>query len=142
MRNDFKCVNCRYLHPRSRAGAGPSAALPGFRYFEDFIEDVEDNGQLRIIEDNRASCPGIAAMSPPAHTPGGLSYLVATAQGLAAVTGFSVIEGNLNPPRARWALEMEVITRRPTGGWGDDRQWLRLQLPSAALTAEPIVSIR
>jgi glyoxylase-like metal-dependent hydrolase (beta-lactamase superfamily II) len=48
-------------------------------------------------------------MHTPAHSAGGLSVLVDTAQGLAVITGFCVIDENFNPPLDVKAMEMEVI---------------------------------
>ena len=78
-------------------------------YLEDFIEEVEDNGQLRIVETDRDIRPCIRVVHTPAHTRGGLSVLVATEQGQAAITGFWVIEENFKPPPAVRAMELAVI---------------------------------
>jgi N-acyl homoserine lactone hydrolase len=48
-------------------------------------------------------------MHTPAHTAGGLTVLIDTVQGKAALTGFCVIDENFNPPREIRAMEMEVI---------------------------------
>jgi len=45
----------------------------------------------------------------PAHTEGGMTMLVETPSGRAAITGFCVIDENLNPPREIRAMEMDVI---------------------------------
>jgi N-acyl homoserine lactone hydrolase len=45
----------------------------------------------------------------PAHTPGGLTVLVDTTRGTAAITGFCIIRENLEPPLAVQALDLEVI---------------------------------
>ena len=54
-------------------------------------------------------CPGIRVLHTPAHTPGGLSVEIETAQGKAVITGFCIIDENLNPPKEIRAMEMEVI---------------------------------
>ena len=48
-------------------------------------------------------------MHTPAHTAGGMTVLIDTAQGSAAITGFCVIEENFNPPKEIRAMEMDVI---------------------------------
>ena len=107
--NDFKCVNAEiYVHAAELESIHHPHPLD-FRYLEDFIEDVEDNGQLRIVEADREIRPGIQVVHTPAHTRGGLSVLVTTEQGRAAITGFCVIEENFNPPPAVRAMEMAVI---------------------------------
>ncbi len=60
------------------------------------------NGDIEIL-------PGIRVEHTPAHTEGGLTVLVDTARGVAAITGFCVIDENFNPPAAILAMEMEVI---------------------------------
>jgi glyoxylase-like metal-dependent hydrolase (beta-lactamase superfamily II) len=107
--NDYKCVNAEiYVHAAELARVHDPHPLD-FRYMEDFIEDVEANGQLRIVEGDQVIRPGIQVIHTPAHTPGGLSVAVATEQGLAVITGFCVIDENFNPPRTVRAMEMEVI---------------------------------
>jgi glyoxylase-like metal-dependent hydrolase (beta-lactamase superfamily II) len=80
-----------------------------FRYLEDYIEDVEKNGQLEIIKEDQTIVPGISVMHTPAHTQGGMTVLIDTAKGRAAITGFCVIDENFNPPREIRAMEMDVI---------------------------------
>jgi glyoxylase-like metal-dependent hydrolase (beta-lactamase superfamily II) len=107
--NDYKCVNAEiYVHAAELARVHDPHPLD-FRYMEDFIEDVEANGQLRIVEGDQTIQPGIQVIHTPAHTPGGLSVAVTTEQGLAVITGFCVIDENFNPPRTVRAMEMEVI---------------------------------
>ena len=53
--------------------------------------------------------PGIQLMHTPAHTEGGLTVLVETSKGKAAITGFCVIMENFYPPKEVTAMEMEVI---------------------------------
>lgn len=81
-----------------------------FRYLEDYIEDVEENGQLRVItESEKEIVPGIRVMHTPVHTAGGLTIFIDTAEGTVAITGFCIIDENLNPPAEIRAQEMEVI---------------------------------
>ena len=87
--NDYKCMNAEI--------------------FEDYIEDVEENGQIRLVEEDTTIVPGIAVMHTPAHTKGGLTVLIDTDNGRAAITGFCVIDENFDPPVEIRAMEMEVI---------------------------------
>ena len=80
-----------------------------FRYLEDYIEDVEENGQTRSINEDIEIVPGISVVHTPAHSKGGLTVLIETAQGKAAITGFCIIDENLNPPIGIKAMEMDVI---------------------------------
>jgi glyoxylase-like metal-dependent hydrolase (beta-lactamase superfamily II) len=48
-------------------------------------------------------------MHTPAHTEGGLTVLVETESGTAAITGFCVINDNFFPPKQVRAMEMDVI---------------------------------
>lgn len=80
-----------------------------YRYLEDYIAEVEENGQIRTVSGDAQILPGIRVMHTPAHTEGGLTVLVDTAQGVAAITGFCVILENFFPPKEIKAMEMEVI---------------------------------
>ncbi|MGA7145157.1 MAG: N-acyl homoserine lactonase family protein [Desulfobacterales bacterium] len=107
--NDYKCTNARiYVHEKELAAIHHPHPLD-FRYLEDYIEDVEENGQIEIVKQDQAIVPGISVMHTPAHTPGGMTVLIDTTQGKAAITGFCVIDENFNPPREIRAMEMDVI---------------------------------
>ena len=107
--NDFKCVNATiYVHENELESIHHPHPLD-FRYLEDYIEDVEENGQLEIVNQDMEIVPGISVMHTPAHTKGGMTVLVQTTEGTAAITGFCVIDDNFNPPREIQAMEMEVI---------------------------------
>jgi len=107
--NDYKCVNAViYVHAAELARIHNPHPLD-FRYLEDYIEDVEANDQLRIVEGDMQILPGIRVVHTPAHTEGGLTVLVDTPRGRAAITGFCVIDENFNPPKEIRAMEMEVI---------------------------------
>ncbi len=60
---------------------------------------MEENGQLEIVKEDQFIVPGIFVMLTPAHTKGGMTVLIDTAQGKAAITGFCVIDENFNPPK-------------------------------------------
>ena len=47
-------------------------------------------------------------MHTPAHTPGGMTVLIDTEAGKAAITGFCVIDENFDPPIEIRAMEMDV----------------------------------
>jgi len=107
--NDFKCVNAAiYVHEKELDHIHSPHPLD-FRYLEDFIEDVEENGQLRPLSEDTEILPGIRAVHTPAHTEGGMTILIDTAQGKAAITGFCIIQENLDPPVEVRAMEMAVI---------------------------------
>ena len=71
--------------------------------------DIEKNGQITSVTEDREIVSGIEVMHTPAHSDGGLTVLVNTSQGKAAITGFCVIMENFFPPIQVTALEMEVI---------------------------------
>ena len=107
--NDYKCINADfYVHQKELEHIHNPHPLD-FRYLEDYIEDVEDNGQIKIITEDLEILPGISVMHTPVHTPGGLTVFVDTEDGKAAITGFCVIMENFFPPKEIKAMEMEVI---------------------------------
>ena len=107
--NDFKCSNAVfYVHEKELERIHNPHPLD-FRYLEDYILDVEENGQIRRIAGDAEILPGIEVIHTPAHTEGGLTVLVETEAGKAAITGFCVIRENLYPPKQITAMEMEVI---------------------------------
>jgi N-acyl homoserine lactone hydrolase len=108
--NDYKCENAViYVHEKELQRIHDPHPLD-FRYLEDFIEDVEDNGQIHTVTGDTEILPGIRVIHTPAHTDGGLSVAVDTAAGCAVITGFCVIMENFDPPREIKAMEMAVIT--------------------------------
>lgn len=107
--NDYKCENAEiYVHEKELARIHDPHPLD-FRYLADYIEDVEKNGQVRSLWKDTEILPGIRMVHTPAHTEGGMTILVETPSGRAAITGFCVIDENLNPPREIRAMEMDVI---------------------------------
>lgn len=107
--NDYKCENAEiYVHPLELEHIHDPHPLD-YRYLEDYILDVEENGQIRMVEKDGELLSGISVIHTPAHSPGGLSVLVNTAAGKALITGFCVIQENFDPPREIKAMEMEVI---------------------------------
>ncbi len=107
--NDYKCENAAFfVHEKELARIHEPHPLD-FRYLVDYIEDVEENGQITTIGEDREILPGIRVMHTPVHTDGGLTVLVDTPDGRAAITGFCVIMENFFPPKEILAMEMEVI---------------------------------
>ncbi len=107
--NDYKCVNADiYVHENEMKRIHDPHPLD-FRYLEDYIEDVEDRGQIKILTADSEILPGITCIHTPVHTDGGMSVVINTAEGKAVITGFCVIRENFNPPVEIRAMEMEVI---------------------------------
>jgi len=48
--NDYKCANAAIYTHRKEIERIHNPHPLDFRYLEDYIEDVEENGQIRIIE--------------------------------------------------------------------------------------------
>lgn len=107
--NDYKCINATfYVHEKELERIHNPHPLD-FRYNEDFILDVEKNGQIKTLTGDAEILPGIQVIHTPAHTEGGLTVMVDTSQGKAAITGFCVIMENFYPPLKVKAMEMDVI---------------------------------
>jgi N-acyl homoserine lactone hydrolase len=107
--NDYKCVHATfYIHEKELQRIHNQHPLD-FRYMEDCIMDIKKNGQITVVTEDREIVPGIEVMHTPAHSDGGLTVLVNTSKGKAAITGFCVIMENFFPPKQITALEMEVI---------------------------------
>lgn len=107
--NDYKCINAQiFVHPKELEHIHDPHPLD-YRYVVDYIEDVENNGQIRRVDADGEIADGIRVMHTPAHTEGGLTVLVETAVGTAAITGFCVINENFFPPKQIRAMEMDVI---------------------------------
>jgi len=107
--NDDKCRNAVfYVHEKELESIHNPHPLD-FRYMEDYIADVEKNGQIRKLSGDSGILPGIRVIHTPAHTEGGMTVLIDTEKGTAAITGFCVIMENFNPPPRIRAMEMDVI---------------------------------
>ncbi len=107
--NDYQCVNAKfYIHENELKRIHDPHPLD-FRYLEDYIAEIEENGQIHILREEQEILPGIHVMHTPAHTDGGLTVFIHTAKGTAAITGFCVIMENFFPPKEILAMEMEVI---------------------------------
>lgn len=107
--NDSKCVNAVfYVHEKELEHIHDPHPLD-FRYLEDYIEDVEENGQIRVLTGDAEIVPGVRVIHTPVHTEGGMSVAVETAKGAAVITGCCTIMENWRPPKEITAMEMEVI---------------------------------
>ena len=107
--NDYKCTNADiYVHEKEIERIHSPHPLD-YRYLEDYIEDVEENGQIKIISNDVELLPGISVMHTPVHTEGGMTVFIETGKGKAVITGFCVINENFDPPKEIRAMEMEVI---------------------------------
>jgi len=107
--NDYKCPNAEiFVHEKELESIHNPHPLD-YRYLEDYIIDVEENGQIKTISEDTEILPGIHVLYTPVHTRGGLTILVDTDHGKAAITGFCVIKENFNPPKEIIAMEMDVI---------------------------------
>jgi glyoxylase-like metal-dependent hydrolase (beta-lactamase superfamily II) len=107
--NDYKCVNADiYVHEKELDRIHNPHPLD-YRYLEDYIEDVEENGQIRVVRGDCGIVPGVRVIHTPVHTEGGMTVLVETRVGVAVITGFCVIDENFNPPKSIRAMELEVI---------------------------------
>ena len=107
--NDYKCTRGKiYVHEKELARIHDPHPLD-FRYLEDYIDDVEENGQVIPLGEDCEIVPGISMIHTPVHTDGGMSVEIATEKGKAVITGFCVIHENFDPPVEVKAMEMEVI---------------------------------
>ena len=107
--NDYKCTNATFhVHEKELVRIHDPHPLD-YRYLEDYIIDVEENGQVACVAGDTEVLPGIRLIHTPAHTEGGLTVLVDTGRGTAAITGFCVIMENFYPPKQITAMEMAVI---------------------------------
>ncbi len=107
--NDYKCINAKiFAHEKELEQIHHPHPLD-YRYLEDYIEDVEENGQITAMTGDMEIVPGITCIHTPVHTKGGMTVLINTPSGKAAITGFCVIRENFEPPIEIRAMEMDVI---------------------------------
>ncbi|MBU0971198.1 MAG: N-acyl homoserine lactonase family protein [Proteobacteria bacterium] len=107
--NDYKCENARfYIHENELESIHNPHALD-YRYLEDYIEEVEENGQISVVKKDMEIVDGIWVMHTPVHTKGGLTVFINTKKGNAAITGFCIIDENYNPPPEIRGMEMNLI---------------------------------
>lgn len=107
--NDDKC-SCAlfYVHEKELEHLHDPHPLD-IRYVEDYFEDVEESGRAVIIDGDTEIVPGIRVVHTPVHTEGGLTVLIETGSGTVAITGFCIIDENLDPPRQIRAMGMDLI---------------------------------
>ncbi|MDH3347083.1 MAG: N-acyl homoserine lactonase family protein [Desulfobulbaceae bacterium] len=107
--NDYKCTNAEiYVHKKELEHIHSPHPLD-FRYIEDYILEVEEAGQIKIVTGDQEILPGIRVIHTPAHTEGGLSIEIETTGGKAIITGFCLLKENFYPPKQITAMEIEVI---------------------------------
>ncbi|WP_027179964.1 N-acyl homoserine lactonase family protein [Maridesulfovibrio bastinii] len=107
--NDYKCENAKfYIHKKELEHIRNPHPLD-YRYLEDYIDEISERDQIIVIEDDQEIVPGIKVVNTPVHTEGGMTVLIDTDGGTAAITGFCVIRENFEPPVQIKAMEMEVI---------------------------------
>lgn len=107
--NDYKCKNARfYIHEEELKTIHDPHPLD-YRYLSDYIDEIEENGQIEVVREDRDILPGIRVRHTPVHTRGGLSVYIETAKGTAIITGFCLIDENFNPPAEIRGMEMDLI---------------------------------
>lgn len=107
--NDSKCVNAIfYVHEKELEQNENPHALD-FRYEEEFLWDIEERGQISKVTGDMEILPGLKVVHTPAHTEGGLTVLIDTEKGKAAITGFCCILENFDPPPPVQGLGMSAI---------------------------------
>lgn len=107
--NDYQCTNARFfVHEKELRRIHAPHPLD-YRYVPDYIEEVEENGRIEVVREDREIVPGIRVVHTPVHTDGGLSVFIDTDAGTACITGFCVIMENFDPPPGITAMEMAVI---------------------------------
>ncbi len=95
--NDYKCENAIfYIHEKELESVHDPHPLD-YRYLEDYIDDIEENGQIKVITEGCQIVDGINVTHTPVHTKGGLTVYIETKKGTAAITGFCVIDENYDP---------------------------------------------
>ncbi|MBF0488442.1 MAG: N-acyl homoserine lactonase family protein [Nitrospirae bacterium] len=107
--NNDKCVNARiYVHEKEIQTIFDPHPLD-YRYMEDFISGVQENGQIVTTDKDIEVVPGITMFHTPVHTEGGMSVMIDTKDGKAIITGFCCIMENFNPPPPARGMGLEVI---------------------------------
>jgi glyoxylase-like metal-dependent hydrolase (beta-lactamase superfamily II) len=107
--NDYKCINAEfYVHENELRRIHDPHPLD-YRYVEDYILEIEENGQIVPVTRDTEILPGIRVVHTPVHTDGGLTVFIETRLGTAAITGFCIIRENYEPPVEIRAMEMDLI---------------------------------
>lgn len=107
--NDFKCINAVFYAHEKEFDALYSPHPLDFRYLAEFVEELDQEGKYVKLSEDTEIVPGIKMIHTPAHTAGGMSVLINTASGTAAISGFCTIMENFEPPVEIKAMEMDVI---------------------------------
>jgi len=108
--NDIKCTNAVFYAHELELERIHNPRPLDFRYDESYIEDVESAGKIIVVKDEELEiADGIRVVHTPSHTLGSLTVLVNTTAGLAAITGFCLIDENFNPPAQVRGMGMDVI---------------------------------
>ena len=107
--NDFKCVNARFYAHELEFDSCYNPHPLDFRYMADFVQELDEQGLMEHLSEDREILPGIRMVHMPAHTRGGMSVFIETDMGTAAISGFCTILENFFPPVQIRAMEMEVI---------------------------------
>ena len=79
--NDYKCENARFFVHEAELSAVHTPHPLDYRYLEDYIEDVEENGQITIVTNDMEIEEGIRVVHTPVHTRGGLTVFIDTPKG-------------------------------------------------------------
>ena len=148
--NDYKCEKARfYIHTEELRAVKDPHPLD-YRYLEDYIDEIEERDQIVEVTEDMEILPGIRVVHTPVHTRGGLSVLIDTPKGCAAITGFCIIDENYNPPPEIRGMEMDII---PPGTHVDvyraydimadlrARADILLPLHEPRFAAEPVIGI-
>ena len=107
--HDYKCENARFFVHEKELEAAHNPHPLDYRYLEDYIEDVEENGQVIPLTSDTEIIEGIRVVHTPVHTRGGLTVFIDTPKGRAAITGFCIIDENYDPPPEIRGMEMDII---------------------------------
>ncbi|MBF0320170.1 MAG: N-acyl homoserine lactonase family protein [Nitrospirae bacterium] len=107
--NDDKCTNARiFVHEKELQTILNPHPLD-YRYMEDYILGVQENGQLATLDKDYEVVHGIRMFHTPIHTEGGMSVAINTKDGKAVITGFCCIMENFTPPPPARGMGLEVI---------------------------------
>ncbi len=107
--NDYKCENAQFFIHEKEMEAIHNPHPLDYRYLEDYIDDIEENNQITTVTGDMDILDGIRVMHTPVHTRGGLTILIDTPKGCAAITGFCIIDENYDPPPEIRGMEMDLI---------------------------------
>ncbi len=108
--NDFKCTKAKFFAHEEEFQSLYNPHPLDFRYMAEFVEEQDQEGRMvHVNQEEIQVVPGIKMVHTPAHTRGGMSVLIDTPSGVAAISGFCTIMENFDPPQQVRAMEMEAI---------------------------------